>query len=225
MIKFQNQEIKIAPSILSADFTRLGEQVREATSAGADYIHFDVMDGMYVPNISFGPFLLEAVRRSTNLPLDVHLMIVQPERYIDEFAQMGANIIMVHQETCPHLHRTIQQIQHAGARAGVVLNPSTPLATLEEILPYIDRILLMSVNPGFGGQSYIETMTDKIKRCRQMIDQVNPNIELEVDGGIKAGNIRKIVEAGANVIVAGSAVFNNKQTVAEAIADLQNALH
>jgi ribulose-phosphate 3-epimerase len=225
MIMFQNQEIKIAPSILSADFTRLGEQVREATTGGADYIHFDVMDGMYVPNISFGPFLLETVRKSTNLPLDVHLMIVQPERYIAEFAEKGANIIMVHQETCPHLHRTIQQIQHAGARAGVVLNPSTPLSTLEEILPYIDRILLMSVNPGFGGQSYIETMTAKIRRCRQMIDQVNPKIELEVDGGIKAGNIRKIVEAGANVIVAGSAVFNDKQTVAQAIADLQNALH
>jgi len=217
-------KIKLAPSILSADFTQLGNQVREAEAAGADYIHFDVMDGMFVPNISVGPLVLEAVRGVTNLPLDVHLMIEAPERYLAEFIKAGAKVLMVHQEDTPHLHRTIQQITDLGARAGVVLNPATPLSTLEEILPYLSRILIMSVNPGFGGQSYIETSTDKIRRCRKMVNERGLKIEIEVDGGVKAGNIRQVVEAGADVVVAGSAIFNQKETVAEAINRLREAL-
>ncbi len=217
-------KIKLAPSILSADFSQLGNQVREAEAAGADYIHFDVMDGMFVPNISVGPLVLEAVNRVTNLPLDVHLMIEAPDRYIAEFVKAGADVLMVHQEDTVHLHRTIQAITSLGARAGVVLNPATPIHTLEEILPYISRILIMSVNPGFGGQSYIETSTDKIRRCRKMIDENGYKIEIEVDGGVKASNIRQVVEAGADVIVAGSAVFNDKESVAEAISKLRDAL-
>lgn len=217
-------KVKLAPSILSADFTQLGNQVRQAEDAGANYIHFDVMDGMFVPNISVGPLVLEAVKRVTNLPLDVHLMIEAPERYLEEFVKAGANVIMVHQEDSPHLHRSIQQIKALGARAGVVLNPSTPLGTLEEILPYISRILIMSVNPGFGGQSYIETSTSKLQRCRKMVDESGFEIEIEVDGGVKAGNIREVVEAGADVVVAGSAIFNDKETVAQAMAKLRAAL-
>lgn len=217
-------KIKLAPSILAADFTQLGNQVREAEAAGADYIHFDVMDGMFVPNISVGPLVLEAVKRVTSLPLDVHLMIEAPERYSEEFVNAGANVIMVHQEDSPHLHRTVQQIKTLGARAGVVLNPSTPLSTLEEILPYISRILIMSVNPGFGGQSYIETSTSKLRRCRKMVDESGFDIEIEVDGGVKASNIREVVDAGADVVVAGSAIFNDKETVAQAIGKLRAAL-
>ncbi|MEI6043736.1 MAG: ribulose-phosphate 3-epimerase [Chloroflexota bacterium] len=221
----QNQrKIKLAPSILSADFTQLGNQIREAEEAGADYVHFDVMDGMFVPNITIGPLILEAVQRITKLPLDVHLMIDGPERYLEDFVKAGANILMVHQENTPHLHRIIQQITALGAKAGVVLNPATPLNTLEEILPYVSRILLMSVNPGFGGQSYIETSTEKIRRCREMLDARGLDLEIEVDGGVKASNIREVVEAGADVIVAGSAVFNNKETVAQAIAKLRAEL-
>lgn len=218
------RRIKLAPSILSADFTRLGEQVREAEAAGADYIHFDVMDGMFVPNISVGPLVLEAVKKVTSLPLDVHLMIMAPERYLEEFVNAGANIVMVHQEDTVHLHRTIEAIKHLGARAGVVLNPATPLGTLEEILPYIDRILIMSVNPGFGGQGYIPTSTDKLRRCRAMVEARKPDIEIEVDGGVKANNIREVVEAGADVVVAGSAIFNDKESVSQAIGRLRAAL-
>jgi ribulose-phosphate 3-epimerase len=199
--------------------------VREAEAAGADYLHVDVMDGRFVPNISIGPLVVAALRTITNLPLDTHLMIVEPEKYIEEFARAGSNIIMVHQETCPHLHRTIQQIKHAGAKAGVVLNPSTPIGTLEEILIDIDRVLIMSVNPGFGGQSYIESSTEKIRRLRQMINRVNPEIELEVDGGVSAKNVRTVVEAGANVIVAGSAIFNKTHSVAENIAEIRAAMN
>lgn len=218
------RKIKLAPSILSADFTQLGNQVREADAAGADYIHFDVMDGMFVPNITIGPLVLEAVRRVTKLPLDVHLMIEAPERYFEEFVKAGANVLMVHQEGNAHLHRAVQQIKDLGARAGIVLNPATPLYTLEEILPFIDRILIMSVNPGFGGQSYIETSNDKLRRCRRMVDERGLNIEIEVDGGVKANNIREVAEAGADVVVAGSAVFNDKETVAEAMGRLRTAL-
>lgn len=218
------RKIKLAPSILTADFTQLGNQVREAEAAGADYIHFDVMDGMFVPNISIGPLVLQAVRRVTSLPLDVHLMIEAPERYFDEFVNAGANVLMVHQEDNVHLHRSIEQIKALGARAGVVLNPATPLSTLEEILPFLDRILIMSVNPGFGGQSYIKTSTDKLRRCRQMVDERGLNIEIEVDGGVKANNIREVAEAGADVIVVGSAVFNDQETISEAIGRLRAAL-
>lgn len=223
-LKRDLSKIKIAPSILSADFARLGEQVKEAEAAGADYIHFDVMDGMFVPNITVGPLVLEALRPITNLPMDVHLMIEQPDRYLDEFAQAGARVMMVHQENVPHLHRTVQHITGLGCRAGVVLNPATPISTLEEILPYISRVLIMSVNPGFGGQSYIETSTAKISRLREWADRVHPGLEIEVDGGIKAGNIKMVAEAGADVIVTGSAVFNREETVAEAMAKLRHAL-
>lgn len=216
--------VKIAPSILSADFARLGEQVKEAEAAGADYIHFDVMDGMFVPNITVGPVVLEALKPITNLPMDVHLMIEQPDRYLRDFAEAGAAVLMVHQENVTHLHRTVQGIQEMGCRAGVVLNPATPISTLEEILPYISRVLIMSVNPGFGGQSYIETSTNKIRRLREMVDRINPQVEIEVDGGIKAGNIRMVAEAGADVLVAGSAVFNQEESVAEAMAKLRKAL-
>jgi ribulose-phosphate 3-epimerase len=221
----KQRKIKLAPSILSADFTQLGNQISDAEKAGADYVHFDVMDGMFVPNITIGPLILEAVQRITKLPLDVHLMIDGPERYLEDFAKAGANILMVHQENTPHLHRIIQQITALGVKAGVVLNPATPLNTLEEILPYVSRVLLMSVNPGFGGQSYIETSTAKIRRCREMADALGLlDLEIEVDGGVKASNIREVVEAGADVIVAGSAVFNNKETVAQAIGKLRAEL-
>lgn len=215
---------KIAPSILSADFARLGEQVREAQAAGADYIHFDVMDGMYVPNITVGPVVLEWLKPHSTLPMDVHLMIEQPDRYLEDFAKAGANILMVHQENVPHLHRTIQCISGLGCRAGVVLNPATPVATLEEILPFVSRVLLMSVNPGFGGQSYIESITAKIRKLRALADQLNPTLEIEVDGGVKAGNIREVAAAGADVIVVGSGVFNKQETVAQAMAKLREAL-
>lgn len=217
-------KIKIAPSILSADFARLGEQVREAETAGADYIHFDVMDGMFVPNITVGPIVLEWLKPHTTLPLDVHLMIEQPDRYLEDFVKAGANVLMVHQENVPHLHRTIQHILSLGCRAGVVLNPATPVSTLEEILPYISRVLIMSVNPGFGGQSYIESSTAKIRKLREMADKLNPQLEIEVDGGVKANNIREVSEAGADVIVVGSAVFSKKETVAQAMQKLREAL-
>lgn len=217
-------KIKIAPSILSADFARLGEQVHEAEEAGADYIHFDVMDGMFVPNITVGPLVLEALKPITKLPMDVHLMIEQPDRYLADFAKAGAEVMMVHQENVPHLHRTIQHITENGCRAGVVLNPATPISTLEEILPYVSRVLIMSVNPGFGGQSYIESSTDKIRRLRHMADILNPRLEIEVDGGVKVSNIRQVAEAGADVIVAGSAVFNKNESVAQAMRKLREAL-
>jgi ribulose-phosphate 3-epimerase len=217
-------KVKIAPSILSADFARLGEQVREAEAAGAGYIHFDVMDGMFVPNITVGPVVLEWLKPHTSLPMDVHLMIEAPDRYLEDFAKAGANVLMVHQENVPHLHRTIQCIKSLGCRAGVVLNPATPVNTLEEILPALDRVLIMSVNPGFGGQSYIESSTLKIRKLRHLAEELNPTLEIEVDGGVKADNIRLVAEAGADVVVAGSAVFSKKESVAEAMAKLKGAL-
>jgi ribulose-phosphate 3-epimerase len=222
--------IKIAPSILSADFARLGEQVAAADSGGADYIHIDVMDGHFVPNISLGPLVIEAIRPYSKLPFDVHLMIENPQYYVEDFARAGADIITVHVEAVTHLHRLVQQIQGLGKRAGVALNPATPLAAVEEILPYADLILLMSVNPGFGGQAYIPTMTGKITYLREMLDGVKPrNLiaappELEVDGGVKADNIAAVVNAGAEVLVAGSAIYNEEQSVAQAITALRQAL-
>jgi ribulose-phosphate 3-epimerase len=185
----------------------LGQQVEEVAQAGADGIHVDVMDGRFVPNITIGPFVVEAVRQSTALPLDVHLMIVEPERYLSDFAHAGADILSVHQEACPHLHRTIQQIKQLGKQAGVVLNPSTPLATLEEVLDDLDLILLMSVNPGFGGQSFIEASVDKVCRLRRLLDERGAHAELEIDGGIDPRTAPRVVTAGATMLVAGSAVF------------------
>lgn len=220
-------ELIIAPSILSADFARLGEQVRQAVTAGARYIHVDVMDGRFVPNITIGPLVVQALRPlATELGavLDVHLMIENPDRYIADFAQAGADIITVHVETCPHLHCTIQAIHEQGVKAGVTLNPATPLVTLEEILPDVELVLIMSVNPGFGGQSYIPASTSKIRRLRQMLDAIGSKADLEVDGGIKPHNAAEIVAAGANVLVAGSAVFNDKRPIAENLAAFQAAM-
>ena len=215
--------VKIAPSILSADFARLGEQVVEAEAAGADYIHVDVMDGHYVPNISMGPPVVKALRRVTGLPLDVHLMIEAPERYLADFSAAGADNITVHVETCPHLHRTVQQIRELGSQAGVVLNPSTSVTTLEEILPYVDLVLIMTVNPGFGGQAFIEGMLPKIQRVRAMLDQLDSKAEIEVDGGIAVETAPLVVRAGANVLVAGSAIFDAPEGIAEAIARIRVA--
>ena len=217
-------KIKIAPSILSADFSRLGEQVGEAARAGADYIHVDVMDGHFVPNITIGPLVVAAVRRSTQVPLDVHLMIEAPDKYIKNFADAGANIITVHIETCPHINRTIQYIKSVGAKAGVALNPGTPVEMVNEILPGIDLILLMTVNPGFGGQAFIPETLDKITRLRGEMKRRNITAELEVDGGINTTTAPEVVKAGAQVLVAGAAVFNATQTVAEAIQKIRKSV-
>ncbi|NIR44706.1 MAG: ribulose-phosphate 3-epimerase [Gemmatimonadetes bacterium] len=200
----------IAPSILSADFTRLGEQIEEAEQGGADWIHVDVMDGHFVPNITIGPLVVEAARRATELPLDVHLMIEEPERYLADFVQAGANRLTVHQETCPHLHRTVQQIRELGALPGVAVNPATPVETLADILPFVDLVLVMSVNPGFGGQSYIEGSSAKVRRLIGMLSaQGRRGVEIEVDGGIDPKTAPSIAAAGATVLVAGSAIFGS----------------
>jgi ribulose-phosphate 3-epimerase len=199
--------IKIAPSILSADFSRLGEEIQAIEKGGADYVHVDVMDGHFVPNITIGPLVVEAVRRITTLPLDVHLMIENPDRFIPDFARAGADIITVHQEAVPHLHRTVQLIKGLGKKAGVSINPATPISTLEVILDDLDLVLVMSVNPGFGGQSFIPASLPKIEELRKLIDRRRLAVELEVDGGVKTDNIGLIAGAGAEVFVAGSAVF------------------
>ncbi len=200
--------IKIAPSILSADFSRLAEEVQAVDRAGADYIHVDVMDGHFVPNITIGPLVVDALRKVTDKPLDVHLMIENPDLYIGDFAKAGADIITVHQEAVPHLHRTVQLIKSFGKQAGVSLNPATPVETLDVILDQLDLVLVMSVNPGFGGQAFISSALDKIRALRQRITHRGLATELQVDGGIKVDNIREVVAAGADVLVAGSAVFN-----------------
>lgn len=211
---------KIAPSILSADFCRLGEEVRSVAAAGADYIHIDVMDGHFVPNITIGPLVIEAVRKVTNLPLDVHLMITEPDRYIPDFAAAGADIIVVHAEACWHLHRTVQLIKSLGKKAGVSLNPATPLQQLDHVIDELDLVLLMTVNPGFGGQSFIEACIPKIQSLRAMLDRRGLEAELEVDGGVKPDNIARISHAGADVFVAGSAVFGSNDYKAT-IGDLK----
>jgi ribulose-phosphate 3-epimerase len=216
--------IKIAPSILSADFTRLGEHIREAEQGGADWIHVDVMDGHFVPNITIGPLIAAAAKRSTGLPIDVHLMIEKPERYLADFAKAGADYLTVHVETSPHLHRTVQQIRELGVKPGVTLNPATPADALADILPYVDLVLVMSVNPGFGGQSYIPTSTAKIARIRRMLDERRlHHVELQVDGGVAPDTITDVVRAGASCVVAGSAVYNAKAPVAENIRLLREA--
>ena len=199
--------IKIAPSILAADFSRLGEELASIEQGGADWVHVDVMDGHFVPNITIGPFIVEAVKRSTTLPLDVHLMIEQPERYVDDFVKAGANTVGIHVETCPHLHRSVAQIREAGARACVVLNPSTPASLVEPVLGDIDQVLVMTVNPGFGGQKFIEGQLGKIAQLRAWIAERELPVALEVDGGIGVETIGRAAKAGADVFVAGTAVF------------------
>lgn len=216
--------VKILPSILSADFRCLGQQIEEVERVGADAIHVDVMDGRFVPNITIGPFIVEAVRKSTTLPLDVHLMIVEPERYLADFAHAGADTLLVHQETCPHLHRTIEQIKQLGKKAGVVLNPSTPVSTLEEILPVVDQILIMSVNPGFGGQSFIESSVDKVRRLRRLLNDCGSHAAIEIDGGIDTKTAPRVVTAGATMLVAGSAVFRALGGPGEGVQGLRKSI-
>ncbi len=208
--------VKVAPSILAADFTKLGEEIQAVEKAGADWIHIDVMDGHFVPNITVGPLIVEAVNRVTDLPLDVHLMIENPDRYIPEFVEAGADILTVHIENCPHLHRTIQHIKSLGVKAGVVVNPATSLSLLEEILGDIDLVLLMSVNPGFGGQTFIPAVIDKIEYLREILEKSGSSIEVQVDGGIKVDNATEIVSAGTDILVVGSGIFstdNYKSTI------------
>jgi ribulose-phosphate 3-epimerase len=212
--------IKIAPSILSADFAKLGEEIKDVERGGADYIHVDVMDGHFVPNITIGPLIVNAIRPVTTLPLDVHLMIENPDKYIPEFVKAGADIITVHVEACPHLHRTIQLIKSLGVKAGVVLNPATPVSTIEHVLEDIDMVLLMTVNPGFGGQKFISSVLPKIKQVATMVRERDLQVEIEVDGGVNEETARLCVEAGANVLVAGSAVYD-KEDRAKAIATIR----
>ncbi len=217
-------QVKLAPSILSADFSRLGEQVAEATKAGADYIHVDVMDGHFVPQITIGAPVVAAIRHWANLPLDVHLMIEAPEHQIGQFADAGADIITVHIEACPHIRRAVQAIKELGVKAGVALNPGTSIDTLGEVLSSLDLVLVMTVEPGFGGQTFIEAMLDKIARLRAELDEKGLAAELEVDGGINAEVAPEVVKAGARVLVAGAAVFGSGQTVNEALGKLRASL-
>jgi ribulose-phosphate 3-epimerase len=216
--------LEIVPSILSADLTRLGEQVEEAEAAGADRIQVDVMDGRFVPTITFGPLVVEAVRRSLSLPIEAHLMIVEPERYVADFAAAGADVIIVHQEAAVHLHRLVEQIHQLGKKAGVALNPSTPAATLEDILGDVDHVLVMTVNPGFGGQRFIESTLTKIARVRQMMNERGLGRDIEVDGGIGTATAPLVVKAGANLLVAGASVFAGKESVAEAVRHLRGSV-
>ena len=212
--------IKLAPSILSADFARLLEDVKKVENAGCEYLHIDVMDGHFVPNITLGPNVVKSLRKDVNMVFDAHLMIENPDNYIKEFADAGCDIIVVHQEACTHLHRTIQNIKSHGVKAGVALNPATPIETIKYVLEDVDMVLLMSVNPGFGGQSYIPVVTEKIKELKALIDEMNLDIDIEVDGGVKPSNISEVVNAGANVIVAGSAIFNASD-IDEAVKSLR----
>jgi ribulose-phosphate 3-epimerase len=216
--------VQIAPSILSADFTRLGEEIQAAERGGAGLIHVDIMDGHFVPNITIGPMVVKAARRATGLPLDCHLMISDPDRYIEDFCRAGATMISVHVEADAHLHRTVTEIRRLGCRAGVAVNPATPLVEVEEILPFVDYILVMSVNPGFGGQSFIDTSLDKISRLRDMIDRAGLNVQIEVDGGIDRHNVADVVRSGARLIVAGTAVFGGGRAEEDTRALSQRAL-
>ena len=210
--------IKLAPSILSADFARLLEDVKKVEEAGCEYLHIDVMDGHFVPNITLGPNIVKSLRKDVNMIFDAHLMIENPDMYIKDFAEAGCDIIVVHQEACKHLHRTIQNIKSYNIKAGVALNPATPIETIKHILKDVDMVLIMTVNPGFGGQSFIDSMIDKIRELKAIVVEQNLNIDIQVDGGIKPSNVADVVKAGANVIVAGSAIFNSsdiKETVIE----------
>lgn len=218
-----SERVVIAPSILSADFSRLGAEVAAIEAAGADWVHVDVMDGRFVPNITIGPLVVEAVKRSTTLPLDVHLMIVEPEKYVGDFAKAGAATIGVQVEACPHLHRTLAQIRECGARACAVLNPSTPAAAVEPVLGDLDQVLVMTVNPGFGGQSFIHSMLGKIEQLRHWIDSRGLAVTLQVDGGVKPGTIGPAARAGASAFVAGTAVFGQKDYAAAIRALRQEA--
>jgi len=215
------QQFMMAPSILSADFSRLGEEIRAVENAGADIIHIDVMDGHFVPNITIGPVVVASVRKITDLPLDVHLMIEDADRYIDDFAKAGADWITVHVEACPHLHRTVSRIKELGKKAGAVLNPATPLGTLDEILADVDLVMLMSVNPGFGGQSFIRSSLNKIKTLKNMIEDRGLEVGIEVDGGVSPATIKDVAGAGANIFVAGSAVFG-QQDYAKEIMEMKD---
>ena len=213
--------IKIAPSILSANFARLEEDIKDVERGGADYIHVDVMDGQFVPNITIGPLIVEAIRPITQLPLDVHLMIENPDQYINAFAKAGADILTVHVEACHHLHRTVQQIKTKGMKAGVVLNPHTPVSMIEHVIEDVDLVLLMTVNPGFGGQSFIHSVLPKIKQVADIVEKRKLQVEIEVDGGVNPETAKLCIEAGANVLVAGSAIYNQKDR-SQAITKIRN---
>jgi len=216
--------IGLVPSILSADFTRLGEQVHEAEAAGAQRIQIDIMDGHFVPNITMGPMIVEAVRRTTKLPLEAHLMITNPEDYIEDFAKAGADVIIVHQEACVHLNRVIQQIKKVSKQVGVALNPATPVFLLQDVLSLLDLVLIMTINPGFGGQELLPETLHKISQMRQIVTQRNLRCDIEVDGGVHEATVPQIVKAGANLLVAGSAVFNEHESVAQAMDRLRRAI-
>ena len=216
--------VKIAPSILSADFARLGEQVAEAEQGGADCVHIDVMDGHFVPPITFGPTIVEAIRPHTKLPLEIHMMVERPENHFGQLRDAGADRLIVHRETCPHLHLSIAQIRDAGMEAGVAINPGTSLGSVDEVIADLDLLLVMTVNPGWGGQPFIDSMVNKINRARGLLDDLDRDVTLEVDGGIKADNAGLVVRAGADQLVAGSSVYNDTMSVSDAIAALRSAI-
>ncbi len=216
--------VRLAPSILSADFTRLGEQIAAVEAGGADWIHVDVMDGHFVPNLTIGPLIVEAARRATELPLDVHLMIEEPDRWVEAFVAAGASVVTVHVEACRHLHRTVHRIRELGARAGVALNPATPLEAVRGVAADLDLLLVMSVNPGFGGQSFIPASTDKVRRAREVLEEAASTAAVEVDGGVDAGNARELVRAGADVLVAGSAVYGHSDGPGAGVEAIRAAL-
>lgn len=218
------KEYLIAPSILSADFSQLGSQIKQAQDAGADWIHIDVMDGHFVPNLTMGPFIVETCSKITSLPLDVHLMVEEPEGLLGDFAQAGADHLTVHIETCPHIHRTLQTIHELGLKAGVTLNPGTPAWGIESVLPFVDLVLVMTVNPGYAGQSFIPEVVPKIARIRKILDDVNPQARIEVDGGINPQTMPTVIKAGADVFVAASAVFNHPDGIEAGIRSMRTAL-
>lgn len=215
--------MKIAPSILSSDFGHLADEIAAVEAGGADWIHVDVMDGSFVPNITIGPLIVEGARRATDLPLDVHLMIDEPIRFVEDFAKAGADILTVHVEACTHLHRTLERIRELGVRPGIALNPATPLSMITDVVENVDLLLIMSVNPGFGGQSYIEASTGKLSRARSLLDEVGSKADLEVDGGVSAANVADIVAAGASAVVAGSAVYGHPDGAAAGVRAIRTA--